>query len=177
MGELVIATASGKVLVIDETEIAVGPPNGAGARIAGVRPGDRVVAVARVPTDDELADEGHEHVAEELAEIPEDIRQAVIDALATRMPHLRESNGRAWLEGAEQTIAEMARDRHLQQLVGEREEVNAKLRSDPTVRAASWRRDDADGESRVVTYYTLRDDLDKRIAARVVVLFRREAAA
>jgi hypothetical protein len=162
MAELVIATRSGKILVIDENDLPSEGREGRGARIAGVRPGDTITAVARVYTNVEVAEVAEtvherEHAAVADADVPDDRRQAIIDVIATRMPQLREHGGRTWVESSARTLAEMATDELLIDLVERRNKVNTKL---------------AEIEQRTTENFNEREALDTRIANRVVHLFR-----
>lgn len=159
MAELVIATRSGKILVVDEDDIALDVRDGRGAKIAGLRPGDSIAAVARVPDEAELTEQA-ESLSSDGAEVDDDIRQAVIDVLATRMPHLREHAQRAWSVGAQRTLAEMAEDQQLRFLVAERGVINSRLSS---------------VGGRTTENFSAREAIDTRVANRVVHLFRSKA--
>lgn len=165
MAELVIATRSGKIIVIDENDLPAAGRESGGARIAGVRPGDTITAVARVYTNVEVAEVAEtvhesEHAAVVAGDIPDDRRQAIIDVIATRMPQLREHGGRSWVESSARTLAEMATDEQLIDLVERRNSVNVRL---------------ADLGQRTTENFNEREALDTRIANRVTHLFRTKA--
>jgi hypothetical protein len=101
-----------------------------------------------------------EHAAVVASDTPDDRRQAIIDVIATRMPQLREHGGRSWVESSSRTLAEMATDELLIDLVAQRNAVNARL---------------ASIEQRTTEGFNEREALDTRIANRVAHLFRTRA--